>query len=113
MSVSAFEFQAEQWKQLYEAAMIELNPIQLPLRIETARRAMLAGQKQLGSSPAEITERRQLADAMRMLQMLLKIEITTVEKKADYGLMGSGPESKRPCWTGGPENSWTCYSGVL
>jgi hypothetical protein len=86
MSDSAFEFQAEQWKQLYEAAMIELNPIQLPLRIEIARRAILARQKQLGSSSAEVTERRQLADAMRMLQMLLKIETTTVEKKADYGL---------------------------
>lgn len=63
------------WVDLYEAAVFELNPNRLPARVEVARDAINARVAELSSKDADNAgERRRLADAERMLEMLLRIE---------------------------------------
>jgi hypothetical protein len=59
------------WQDLYKAAVLELNPQELPLRIDAAEKAIRQRIAQLplddSSSPAE---RLVLEDAVRLLHML-------------------------------------------
>jgi hypothetical protein len=58
------------WQKLYEAAMLEINPDELPTRIEAAERAIVEQE-----SRPDITqlERRKLADARSMLKSLSRM----------------------------------------
>jgi hypothetical protein len=58
------------WLKLYEAAILEINPDELPTRIEAAEQAIAQRE-----SLVDITEleRRKLADARSMLKSLSRI----------------------------------------
>jgi hypothetical protein len=62
------------WKQLYAAAMLELDDTKLPERIAEARAAMLdRAEDSLANSSGE--ERRTLNDALRILRVLEEITL--------------------------------------
>ena len=66
------------WNDLYEAAVFELNPSKLPARVLVARNAITARLAELNvKDPANDNEKRKLADAARMLEMLLRVESTS------------------------------------
>ena len=73
VSVSSSLTQVSQpsWRQLYEAAMRELDLQVLPLRIETPRQAIETRMLELHST--DLSEGRQLTDSLHMLDALVKI----------------------------------------
>ncbi len=65
------------WQELYRAALLEVRPEELRLRIDAAEAAIeqrIAELRQSDSSCPD--ERHALADALRGLQILLKTECT-------------------------------------
>jgi hypothetical protein len=64
------------WQELYKAAMLELNPSELPRRIEIADAAIRRRNEELRVSydPITSSERQQLADALNSLRVLRSIE---------------------------------------
>jgi hypothetical protein len=69
------------WRKLYEAAMLEMNPDKLAICIGAAEQAI--AQQELRPDITEL-ERRKLADARSMLKSLSKI-VSSQEKKAAAG----------------------------
>jgi signal transduction histidine kinase len=67
----------QKWDELYEAAVFELNPTKLLVRIDLARSAIKSRLKELNSQDGNTNEKRRLVNAARTLEMLLKIEGTT------------------------------------
>jgi hypothetical protein len=59
------------WRQLYEAAMRELDLQVLPLRIETAWQAIETRMLELHS--VDLSEKKQLTDSLQMLEDLAKM----------------------------------------
>jgi hypothetical protein len=62
----------DQWYQLYQSAMLELDDIQLPSRIAEARRAIYARAEKSLTVTKE-GERRDLMDAIHSLDLLEKV----------------------------------------
>jgi hypothetical protein len=60
------------WKNLYQAAMLELDAEALPRRIEAAKAAIHSRMAELEGSQAA-TEASQLQDALNMLDVLLRM----------------------------------------
>jgi len=72
----------ESWNELYEAAVFELNPIRLIVRVDSARSSINARLEDLNRLLYDTSvERRRLTDALRMLDMLLKIETMNNHKR--------------------------------
>jgi len=67
------------WKQLYQAALLELDPSKLPERIFAARNAMHDRAEDILAS-SSLAEHRSLNSALHALQMLE--HVTAREKKA-------------------------------
>ncbi|MGD0989234.1 MAG: hypothetical protein ABR874_15580 [Candidatus Sulfotelmatobacter sp.] len=64
------------WRELYKAAMLELDPSCLPSRISEAQEAVQKAQRELGGQPSDRPgEMRALADAMENLRTLYRIEL--------------------------------------
>ena len=65
------------WQKLYKAAMLELDPVALPISIEAARLAIRQALEGLASDgTAEASEKRQaLSDALGNLQTLHRLEL--------------------------------------
>jgi hypothetical protein len=63
---------APQWKKLYEAAILELDPTKLQLRINEAHGAILDRAEQLLTRPSD-SEQQALNDALRNLRVLRKM----------------------------------------
>jgi hypothetical protein len=64
------------WQELYKAAMLELNPVELPKRIEVADAAIRRRNEELRVSydPSTSSERQEIADALNSLRVLRSIE---------------------------------------
>lgn len=73
MTLVKFNAQQE-WDDLYEAAVFELNPTKLLVRVELARKAIQSRMSEIGSKNINAGEERRLLDANRTLEMLLRIE---------------------------------------
>lgn len=63
---------ALQWKKPYEAAILELDPTKLQLRINEAHQAILNRVEQLLTRPSD-REQQALNDALRNLRILRKM----------------------------------------
>jgi hypothetical protein len=63
---------ALRWKKTYEAAIFELDPTKVQLRISEARRAILDRVEQLLTHPWD-SEQRALNEALRNLRALRKM----------------------------------------
>ena len=74
------------WQQLYEAALLELNPFLLPERIRVARHAILdLAEEVMTKLPSE--EHRALNLALRTLRAL---EEVTEREAANHGALDNG-----------------------
>jgi len=73
MTLVNFNVQQE-WDDLYEAAVFELNPVKLLVRIDLARKAIQSRITEIGGENVDAGEKRRLLDADRTLEMLLRIE---------------------------------------
>ncbi len=65
------------WQELYQAAMVELDRPTLQTRIEAAQVAILGRIQELKAGavhPDNLAEEQELADALRGLRTLLRIE---------------------------------------
>jgi len=67
----------QKWDDLSEAAVFELNPTNLLVRVDLARKAIQSRLIELDGKDGNANEKRRLVDAARMLEMLLKIESTS------------------------------------
>jgi hypothetical protein len=65
------------WQDLYKAAMLELNPLELRIKIAVALEAMGIRDEELRQSPEPgyLEERRAIADAVHSLTVLKKVEL--------------------------------------
>jgi hypothetical protein len=63
-----------QWKQLYEAAILELDSMKLPERIAVARRAILDRAEQVLTRPPD-GERHALNNALSTLRLLEDVAV--------------------------------------
>jgi hypothetical protein len=65
------------WQDLYKAAMLELNPLELRVKIAVALEAMRVRDEELQQSPepGSSEERRALADAVHNLSVLRRVEL--------------------------------------
>jgi hypothetical protein len=65
------------WQDLYKAAMLELNPLELRIKIAVALEAMRLRDEELRRSPApsSLEECRAIADAVHSLTVLKKVEL--------------------------------------
>ena len=70
----------EQWKRLYESALLELNPQLVPGAITVARRAILDRAEEIMTKPAS-DEHVALNSALRILHTL---EELAAKEAADY-----------------------------
>jgi hypothetical protein len=68
------------WRELYTAAILEFNPVELLQKISVAEAAMQARLEQLASAadPASIDEQRAIADARQALAVLTRVEVKSV-----------------------------------
>jgi hypothetical protein len=75
------------WKDLYAAAMLELDRANLPNRIESARAAIRQALDELASDRdfGAIEEAQALADALRNLQALQRVECTPLTPPSGQG----------------------------
>jgi hypothetical protein len=97
---------ASQWKQLYEAAMLEHEPAKVLQRIDLAERAIV---DQMEEAFSKISHRQQLAlcDALHMLSTLREIEERDIggprntghRKLASKGRSDTVPQPGRHVWT--------------
>ena len=78
---------AGQWKKPYEAAILELDPTNLQLRISQAHQAILNRAKQLLTRPSD-SEQQALNDALRKLRILHKMSE-----------VGNDDQTKMGTWT--------------
>lgn len=62
---------AAEWQQLYEAAVLELDPARLRSRIEEARDAIMHGLE--AADPANPAQNEALTNALQVLQDLTRI----------------------------------------
>jgi hypothetical protein len=60
------------WKRLYEAALLEINPLHVPEAIAVARRAIFDRANEIMTAPAK-QERIALDSALRILQTLEQV----------------------------------------
>jgi hypothetical protein len=58
------------WKDLYQLAVIELDPAKLPQRISDARDAILTRITENGTKPNSYHEHQELSDAINELRVL-------------------------------------------
>ncbi|HLX86161.1 MAG TPA: hypothetical protein VKR59_19830 [Terriglobales bacterium] len=64
-----------EWRKLHQAAMLELRPEHLPLRIDEAERAILRRVAEIKTDDSDSTEEsRELTDALRGLRFLASTE---------------------------------------
>jgi hypothetical protein len=65
------------WQDLYKAAMLELNPMELRVKIAVALEAMRVRDEELRQSPqpGSLEECRAIADAVHNLTVLKKVEL--------------------------------------
>ena len=65
------------WQDLYKAAMLELNPMELRVKIAVALEAMRVRDEELRQSPqpGSLEECRAIADAAHNLTVLKKVEL--------------------------------------
>ena len=65
------------WQDLYKAAMLELNPMELRVKIAVALEAMRLRDEELRQSPqpGSLEEGRAIADAAHNLAVLKKVEL--------------------------------------
>jgi hypothetical protein len=59
------------WQQKYQAALVELDPKQLPARIHVAENAILVRLRELAGNPNGAAERHAITNARRALRILL------------------------------------------
>jgi hypothetical protein len=72
--------ESSHWKDLYQAALLELNPVKLKERVELAERAVRQRQQELmAHSSIRTTEAQSLIDALQSLRVL-KIEASDQAK---------------------------------
>ena len=62
--------EASGWRDLYLAALFEINPVQMPPMIDRAERAVIARSRQLFSSAEGARERNSLHSALQALRAL-------------------------------------------
>jgi hypothetical protein len=72
VSLKDRDARAPLWKKPYEAAILELDPTKLQLRINEAQQAILEQAEQLLTRPSD-GERQALNDALRNLRILRKM----------------------------------------
>ena len=83
--------EAVQWQQLYQAAMLELNPAELHVRIARALQAMREREEQLTQSNSRsLEERRAIADALHSLATLERVEHRSTVRRSVEGSLGAG-----------------------
>jgi hypothetical protein len=65
------------WQDLYKAAMLELNPLELRIKIAVALEAMRVRDEELRQSPepGSLEECRAIADAVHSLTVLKRVEL--------------------------------------
>ena len=63
------------WESAYRAAMLETDPDKLIDKIESARTTLCASLLELDSAGERGSERQRLIDALRTLDMVLRIEL--------------------------------------
>jgi hypothetical protein len=75
------------WKDLYAAAMLELDRANLPNRIESAQAAIRQALAELGSDGGlgTVEEAQVMADALRNLQTLQRVECSPVTPPTSQG----------------------------
>ena len=64
------ESQDHAWMGLLHAALLELDPIKLPQRIEEASHAIQSRMQEISGTGNSLEERRALADALQSLRSL-------------------------------------------
>jgi hypothetical protein len=76
------------WQELFKAAMLELNPAELPKRIDLADAAIRRRTEDLRTNydPSTSYERQQIADALSSLRVLRSIESKTSNLSPAPGL---------------------------
>jgi hypothetical protein len=57
------------WRMIYEAALLELDPVRMPERIQQAHKAILSNMK-MARTKSDAVEHQALADAMANLRVL-------------------------------------------
>ena len=62
--------QAANWRDLYLAALFEINKAHIPLRIEEAEKAIMARSRELMSASNDTRERKSLDSALLALRAL-------------------------------------------
>lgn len=78
----SFQFSYPQWQPLVQAALMELDPIQLRERIQVAETAIAVRLGEIGSNPADHAERYALADAVASLRFLKREQGKTPDETA-------------------------------
>jgi hypothetical protein len=75
--VVARETQSAKWRELYEAALLEVNPVDLPKRIELACEAMRQRSDELtyAAGPDGLQELRTIDDALQNLRSVQRVEL--------------------------------------
>jgi len=68
-----------EWEEAYEAAVLELDQVQLPERIRVATTVLQESLQRLGESPQDSHERQWIEDAMRTLEMLRRTELSRTD----------------------------------
>ena len=63
-------FRTPDWKDLYQLALIELDPANLSHRISDARNAILDRIQETLTTPSHYAERQELSDALNGLRVL-------------------------------------------
>lgn len=65
------------WKDLYTAAMLELDRASLASRIEAAEASIRQAMGEVSGQGDAVEEKRAMAEAMRSLQTLRRLELTS------------------------------------
>jgi hypothetical protein len=73
------------WQDLYKAAMLELNPLELRIKIAVALEAMRLRDEELRRStePGSLEECRAIADAVHSLAVLRKVELRPLSPNSE------------------------------
>jgi hypothetical protein len=79
LSITMSDVRHENWKTLYDAALLELDQERLPSRIRLAEEAIQRRLAFLSGSSDYHAERRAIEDAMQNLRVLRQTELTQEE----------------------------------
>ena len=83
--------EAVQWQQLYQAAMLELNPAELHVKIARALQAIREREEQLTQSDSRsLEEQGAIADAVHSLTTLERLEHRSAVRRSVEGSLGAG-----------------------